>query len=181
LSAIPEEVYNQAPKLVHLNFSKNQLTDVPQEHFRVMVNLTHLILAHNQLTSLPECLGFLPALKILDVNHNKLTHILDGTCLSAYCERIPATICFLTSLDTLDITKNHITELPRNLGLMRDLHVIRANKNPLKGVPKEIQAVSDQLLSYLKNITQGSKAFARMKLMFVGNGNIGTYTSYDYN
>ncbi len=55
------------------------------------------------------------------------------------------------------------------------MKVLKATDNPLKSIPKEV-IVNDQLIPYLRNLHKGSKLCYRMKLMFVGGGNVGKTT-----
>ena len=160
MKVVLSSIYERATKLKRLNLSRNKIEYLQDVEMRKMVHLTELTLSYNHLTQIPEGVGFLQNLRHLDISHNKITHL-------------PSTICFLSSLEYLDLTKNHVSELPRNLGLLKQLSLIKASKNPMKNIPKEILQAPDHLLSYLRNLVQGSKICARMKLMFVGNGNIG--------
>ena len=88
----------------------------------------------------------------------------------------------LTSLEHLDISDNRIFHLPLTLSEMK-LTVLKIKGNPIKGIPKDIIAAGGRdVLIYLdkmaceKNMTK----CARVKLMFVGEENVGKSTFLFY-
>ena len=70
--------------LIHLDLSKNQLSDLP-EYFGQLTNLRHLDLYSNQLTKLPPSFSQLKSLKWLDLKNNPLHENLAkaaGPCIT---------------------------------------------------------------------------------------------------
>lgn len=119
-----------------------------------------MILFHNKLTEIPEEVGLLTNLKVLDLSANSL-------------KSLPNSIGFLNSLEEINLTKNSLTELPKTLGGLPHLKSIEANRNPLKDIPKNIHGNTEQLLSYIRNASKGSKVIYNAKLMFMGGNSVG--------
>lgn len=163
LKTFPDCIQTRSAHITSLNLSNNKIGYVSEKVFIQMTNLHTLILTHNKLPSLPDSIGHLSKLKKLDVSQNKLSDI-------------PSTVGFLTSLESLNASKNQLTDLPRNLGALTSLKTLDIKENKLKGFPKEALATSESLISYLQKSLQGTKKVYRMKIMVVGNGNVGKTT-----
>ncbi len=96
ISNIPEFIC-RLPSLNKLLAANCRLTDVPTE-ITNLNDLEILDLSYNQLTSLPS-IGNLKALRVVDVNHNKIS-TLDGESDEMY------------ELQCIDISSNNFTKLP---------------------------------------------------------------------
>ncbi|XP_063706151.1 leucine-rich repeat-containing protein 15-like [Culicoides brevitarsis] len=89
--------------LVHLQLSRNNLTDLKYGSLRGLGNLTHLELAHNQIQKINDrVFGDLVQLKILDLSHNVIEELGETTF-----ER-------LTSLETLLLDFNRIVRVDKS-------------------------------------------------------------------
>ena len=94
-------IFEGIPLLQTLNLYGNKISEVhiPTGPEHLLNNLCTLDLGFNSLVFLCEDLACLPALKILRVPNNSL-------CM------IPARICFMKSLKSIDVACNPVTEPP---------------------------------------------------------------------
>ena len=53
-------------------------------------------------------------------------------------QKISSMILQLDTLDTLDLSNNLITDLPENLGVLKNLMILRLNSNAFVKVPDSI-------------------------------------------
>jgi Leucine-rich repeat (LRR) protein len=102
---------------------------------------------------------------------------LDRNCL----ESVPNGIHYLTQLSSLSLSHNtSITQLPIEMGLMNPqvLLVLKLDGIFPKNIePKVLNKPGTRaVLSYLKSLYHKSQPYYRMKLMFVGNSNVGKTT-----
>jgi hypothetical protein len=96
-------------------------------------NLVELHLENNNLHTLPDELGMLKTLHVLDVGYNPLSEI----SASLFCNestREPR----LPSLKYFNCEHCGLTALPKEIGLLSQLTVLRADSNELAAVPDEI-------------------------------------------
>ena len=123
--------------------------------------LEHLSLQHNHLSSLPSSLGNLIRLKTLDISFNKL-------------EAVPEQLHMLKNLEKLNLSHNKLTLLPSFILSLKNLKSFLVSRNPLKGFPKEVVERGDKdVLAYMANMLGGTRRVYRMKLMIVGQENVG--------
>ena len=152
----------------------NQISEFPMEICK-LVNLVGLYLYSNELTYLPEELSQLGLLQILDVRMNRLT---------AVC----ASIGSMKSLTELYLSHNCLSFLPSQIcDIEKSLKFFDVYQNPLNSIPVDVlpklgdYSPSDmpQLFAYLRSITLGGEVeYNRVKIMFVGEGNVGkTYVN----
>jgi len=137
-----------------------------------MLSLKVLLLAYNTLESLPESIGFLTQLRILDLSHNRLTSV-------------PSTIALCKRLTELCLCDNELTSIPSLFGSLPRLKTFSVEKNPFLdrshkasstcGIPREVlKGGSSAVLAYYRNMVfNGQTKCHRMRLVFVGNGNVG--------
>ncbi|KAJ1927610.1 hypothetical protein IWQ60_002789 [Tieghemiomyces parasiticus] len=108
--------------LTVLDLSHNRLDSLPSEVGQLqqlrVVNLTG-----NQFTTVPDALFALP-LQDLKLTDNRLTTIPEDRLLT-----------WATSLIRLDLTRNQLTELPRDFGTLTTLLDLRLAKNRLEYLP----------------------------------------------
>jgi hypothetical protein len=101
LTEIPQNILEIAPAIRELNLTGNKLTQLPKE-IGNMVNLEKLLLNKNQLTELPKEIGKLKKLKSLSLFDNKVT-------------QLPKEIGDLTNLEELVLARQKLTQLPESL------------------------------------------------------------------
>eukprot|EP01132_Coremiostelium_polycephalum_P008525 gene8525-10480_t len=127
-------------------------------------NLKRLSLVDNLLTKLPNDIGPLSQLEELHLSRNRL-------------EQLPSSIGQLTQLQVINIDQNQITELRPSMGLLAHLHQLKIEGNPIRTPPPEIiQKGHVQILQFLKDLSKGQQECYRMKLMIVGQENVGKTT-----
>jgi len=143
-----------------LDLSRNACSVIP-DCIGDLCQLKELILQENSLVFLPSTISKLTNLEVLDISQNKFT-------------AVPPQLHLLTSLTTFNAPGNRITSLPVFLSSMPALISLQLDRNPLKSIPREIlQRGDSDLLVYLREHASGSRDVYRMKLMFVGQGNVG--------
>jgi hypothetical protein len=138
------------------------LREVPPQ-LRALSNLKHLVLSMNELADLPDWLAELP-LETLDISSNRfarapkvltkltrLKHLALGqqpwtsgvtafpAPFSRSSQRAPDgldLVCRLTSLETLEIDRLDLPELPRDLGQLTQLKTLRMGFNSFTTLPE---------------------------------------------
>jgi internalin A len=164
----------QALHKPYLSLEKLMLTSetVPDE-IKYCHQLLELDLSGNKLTMIPPQLKHLTRLQRLYLEYNDLES-LNG-------------IEKLTNLRELHLARNRLSYLPPSMGHFTNLQTLRLDANPLDTIPKDIiprktmtsPGEMQQLLAYLRGIGGGGKeAHNQVKVMFVGDGNVGK-TRYD--
>jgi len=165
LTALPPELF-QLTALTELHLSFNQLTALPPE-IAQLTALTELHLANNQLTALPPEIGKLKELRELYLYQNQLI-------------ALPPEIGQLTGATTLDLVNNQLTALPPEIGQLTALTRLDLDGNPLK---KEFATAYKQgvpvLLNYLRRILEEGQTLYEVKLVLVGEGDVGKTTLLD--
>ncbi|XP_067310898.1 leucine-rich repeat protein 1 [Pseudorasbora parva] len=86
--------------------------------------LRRLDLSHNRLRSLPAALGELRLVELL-LHSNRLEAFGDGLCVSE----------LQNSLQHLDLSRNHLTALPRRFCQLQQLMNLRLDHNRLRSLP----------------------------------------------
>eukprot|EP00029_Vermamoeba_vermiformis_P006458 TRINITY_DN2538_c0_g2_i1.p1 TRINITY_DN2538_c0_g2~~TRINITY_DN2538_c0_g2_i1.p1 ORF type:complete len:1060 (+),score=232.58 TRINITY_DN2538_c0_g2_i1:295-3474(+) len=147
------------PHLTKLDLSNNKLTALPAD-IKKLEKLCILIADNNNLQSLPDEIGTLAKLRVLSVRNNEI-------------KTLPGSLSLCLGLEELYVSSNKIVESPVRLGSLVKLTKLDVADNPfLVRLPKEVQ--SDPL-PYFRNLQLSGEAKKRyrMKLMFVGNGDVG--------
>mmetsp|Transcript_40733 Transcript_40733/g.65411 ORF Transcript_40733/g.65411 Transcript_40733/m.65411 type:complete len:502 (-) Transcript_40733:34-1539(-) len=129
----------QGPSLRHLRklntliLNDNALTTLPEELGK-LTNLKVLEVARNQLGDLPESFSNLKQLELLDLSYNKLksTEKLEG----------------ISTLATINVCGNELTELDLDYSNLGRLHDLIASHNQITQLPDEIGE-----LARLENLT----------------------------
>jgi len=133
-----------------------------------MTKLTYFDLSGNSINMIPDSVVGMTNLKYLDLSYNKLPSL---------------SVCFgrLKSLHTLKISYNSMTVLPPHLGSLRDtLQTFDFTGNELVTPPLDIiRGGSKAVLDFLYDSLSGSKPIYRMKMMIVGEENVGKTTLVD--
>ena len=104
----------------------------------------------------------LPCLKLLAAKDNQI-------------EKISPHISCLTSLRRLLLGTNNLEYLPVEIRKLTNLMDIKVGGNPrvLAAIPKEFLKSREALFQFLEDSERGSLSFSTVKLMFVGDGNVG--------
>eukprot|EP01117_Protostelium_nocturnum_P011694 TRINITY_DN4256_c3_g1_i11.p1 TRINITY_DN4256_c3_g1~~TRINITY_DN4256_c3_g1_i11.p1 ORF type:complete len:1743 (-),score=580.06 TRINITY_DN4256_c3_g1_i11:39-5267(-) len=120
------------------------------------------------LRTIPEEILNMEFLRYLDLSDNLLTEI-------------PNSITQLINLRELILKNNQLQALPQALGYLKNtLKVINVEGNDLKTPPKEIvKRGVKEILGYLSDMLEGSEPCYRIKLMIVGQENVGKTTIKD--
>eukprot|EP01098_Paradermamoeba_levis_P004984 TRINITY_DN2117_c0_g1_i4.p1 TRINITY_DN2117_c0_g1~~TRINITY_DN2117_c0_g1_i4.p1 ORF type:complete len:1636 (+),score=493.61 TRINITY_DN2117_c0_g1_i4:118-5025(+) len=152
--------------LKSLSFSKNKITVLPST-IGQLSKLEVLVFNENLIANLPPELGLLANLRVLEARSNKLT-------------AIPEEMANMGSMQEIDLRKNKIKRLPFFLADMKALKVLQVADNDLDdtGIPKNLleEGQGQNLLGYLKELSEGHKKLCRMRLMIVGQENVGKTT-----
>jgi Leucine-rich repeat (LRR) protein len=176
--------------LVYLNLSDNRLgaaavLELGASVVKGLRSLQHLVLSHNQLRSLPDELVAFRALRVLDLSCNQLEVLpIQLGALRELTElylchnqlaALPNSLGDLSNLVQLDVSHNRLEYLPVELGsLKKRLHTIVCEGNPLSTIPLAIlQMGTPSIVTYLDELQRGGESFSVVKLMFVGQGNVG--------
>ena len=146
-----------------LDLSINNLTALPPE-IAQLTALTTLSLYGNQLTALPPEITQLTALTELNLSSNQLT-------------ALPPEIAQLTALTELSLSSNQLTALPSEITQLTGLTTLYLEENPIS---KELEAVYHQglpaLFNYLRRLAEESETLYEIKLILVGEGDVGKTT-----
>ncbi|MDP2439088.1 MAG: protein kinase [archaeon] len=147
-------------RLTLLDISSNMIEEFPAK-ICTLINLHTLQMQHNFISQIPEEIGNLKKLKSLNLAANKLA-------------ALPEALHTLSKLVELSIASNLFTTLPDFMPHMRGIQKFDCSLNKLKNVPKALLARGDKLvLSYLRELHSATKQCYKMKILTVGQGNVG--------
>lgn len=123
-----------------------------------------LSLAGNLLRAIPvEALESLAELTQLDVSNNFISEI--STAVSR-----------LTRLEVLDISTNRIDVPPVALTTIPKLRKLKFKGNPFQFVPNSVQKNDREFLKYLTQLKESTIQWKKLKLLIVGEENVGKST-----
>jgi Leucine-rich repeat (LRR) protein len=136
------------PCACHLSLWKKRLGRVP-EWVWDRTELETLVLADNELSEVSGQIGRLKNLRMLDLGHNRLTHVpdaladLDGLTDFLYLHdnqltSLPPSLGSLTKLRYLNISENAFEVLPESIFCMTSLIELRASDNRLASLQDSI-------------------------------------------
>ncbi|PRP80501.1 hypothetical protein PROFUN_11723 [Planoprotostelium fungivorum] len=138
-------------------------------------SLSHCILNNVDLTSkervaagltfIPNNWLFMTNLRSINLSDNKISEV-------------PSTISQLIHLRDLNLANNLLQTLPQSLALLRNtLRTLNLDGNEMKTPPKEIvRRGVKEILGYLTDLSEGSESCYRIKVMMVGQENVGKTT-----
>ena len=167
LSSIPEAIL-ACSELIELNLSSNSIVHLTVD-FTKLDKLKKLLLRKNRIQTIPEEISPLRKLQVLDVRYNRIAGISSA-------------ISSLQNLSMLLATHNSLEFLPVELASLPFLKVLDIYGNPLSTLPDEVipkvgettRELLTPLFRHLNNVTNtGSFENNRIKVMFVGDGNVG--------
>eukprot|EP01119_Soliformovum_irregulare_P016348 TRINITY_DN4710_c0_g2_i1.p1 TRINITY_DN4710_c0_g2~~TRINITY_DN4710_c0_g2_i1.p1 ORF type:complete len:1641 (+),score=515.86 TRINITY_DN4710_c0_g2_i1:1885-6807(+) len=164
LKSIPAEI-SHLSELVKLDLESNNLTDFPP--ILNLKNLTRVTLMKNQIVTLPNDIDRLSSLTELNISWNSILEL-------------PPSLGKISSLTALNISHNELDDLPPTLGFLKNLkpELFLFEKNKFRGTWKSTTNQNDaaSLLGYLADLMKGSQKIFRMRLMVVGEENVGKTT-----
>jgi len=153
--------------LRELDLSNNSLKDVPEVIISLSL-LKTLNLSHNNISFVPTEITELENLRSLDISYNNIRKLTPG-------------IGFLKELVYLDVSSNEMNELPPQLGLLSNIQTLNIDVQKITSPPPAVVSMGHTaLLHYMKRHLEGQEEFYRMKLMFVGQENVGKTSLVKY-
>eukprot|EP01125_Pyxidicula_operculata_P003691 TRINITY_DN1493_c0_g1_i5.p2 TRINITY_DN1493_c0_g1~~TRINITY_DN1493_c0_g1_i5.p2 ORF type:complete len:2132 (-),score=469.27 TRINITY_DN1493_c0_g1_i5:6801-13196(-) len=122
-------------------------------------------LARNHMTTIDMTLinrlASLPKLTSLDLSKNEITSL-------------PNDIYLLTNIRVLNLSDNKLDTLPVTISEMKNLRQFEFRGNPIANLPEEITKRGiPKMLNYLREMQAPTKPWSRVKLMVVGQENVG--------
>jgi len=149
LEEMPEYL-TRLTTLKFLSMSGCEITVLPSS-IRGLENLESLGLTYNNFKGFPQEVTLLTNLKELYLSNNE--RITDIPCTIKALQRLNVLklygcaitgkicdeLCSLTRLETLELSNNTITDLPREIGSMQSLKELRVSSNSISAVPTGIE------------------------------------------
>jgi leucine-rich repeat protein SHOC2 len=130
-----------------------------------LINLRVIFLQSNRLTELPEDIVRLTNLEALLLNNNQL-------------KAFPAGIQNWKKLRELNLQNNLFETFPAELAMLEDnLQIFSFEGNPLSSIPQGFLQDKKYLFQYLRDLEAVETVpWKKLKLLFVGDGNVGKTT-----
>eukprot|EP00005_Dracoamoeba_jomungandri_P000755 CAMPEP_0174256266 /NCGR_PEP_ID=MMETSP0439-20130205/5520_1 /TAXON_ID=0 /ORGANISM="Stereomyxa ramosa, Strain Chinc5" /LENGTH=1755 /DNA_ID=CAMNT_0015338793 /DNA_START=1 /DNA_END=5268 /DNA_ORIENTATION=+ len=151
-----------------LDLSHNRFTTIPRA-LRHLVRLEELNLSFNNLVGLPREFGHLSMLRVLQLQDN---HVV----------QIPLPIILLDNLEEMYLANNKLRSLPVGLITLSSLRILDLRNNVSLPFPKDV--IDDETgtkgIEYLRNQNNAQESCERIKLMCVGQANVGKTSLLDY-
>lgn len=173
------------PNLQRLSITKNKSFSALDSLVRWEL-LQFLFLDENDLKSLSPEIKNLKQLKILHLNKNLLTQLPEEFGELKNLERLqirenllqelPARIGELLNLKSLNLYHNQLTKLPVTMAFMTQLEHLVLKGNPLQSPPIEICQDWSSIQTYFLDYLSGQKACNFVKMIVVGEENVGKTT-----
>jgi len=160
IRALPLEI-TTLTELTNLKIRNNEMNQLPRAIFDSMQKLNHLDLSFNKLASVDDSIGNLVLLKELSLASNRLNEIPASiarcSCLTLLevqdnmLRRFPS-ICHITSLTSINLSNNNITDLPAEfLYFAPSLKSIELRKNKISILPNLDKFMSMTYLDLTEN------------------------------
>lgn len=124
ISEVSSDAFRDTARLEYLDLSNNKIADLDNNVFSNMLNLVTLSLANNTLATVPNVCS-MSQLKILDLAGNRIgaVHSTDFKCNNMQLQYLflsnndmttiqTGAFFYLPSLKYLDLSENHLMELP---------------------------------------------------------------------
>lgn len=134
---------------IHLKFiqlSGNLLQTIPNE-IGCLVSLEHLDLSKNHITELPRHISQLNKLQILNVSGNEIHTLNAGKSTiewihqSSYYNCSHTDLGMMKSLETLNISKNRLREIPLELARSTSIVELFLNDNDIIEIPNKVMSM----------------------------------------
>ena len=108
----------------------------------------------------------------------KMTHLQSLNLSGNFLTSLPSEISLLTELRELDISNNRLLTLPPAMGFLTNLKSLKYANNAFKTPPPEVLSKGSVklVLGYLRDLAKGAEPVYRIKLMMVGQENVGKTT-----
>eukprot|EP01023_Acetabularia_acetabulum_P056476 TRINITY_DN6557_c0_g1_i3.p1 TRINITY_DN6557_c0_g1~~TRINITY_DN6557_c0_g1_i3.p1 ORF type:complete len:274 (+),score=32.73 TRINITY_DN6557_c0_g1_i3:112-933(+) len=170
LRELPIFLVDFAEQVISLDATNNKISSLP-EFVSHMVSLQRLILTKNVLTSLflPGGFGSLDSLKILILDHNKLSDL-------------PEDLYMLQNLENLSLHNNCLSQLSDNIGHLQKLKQFNASSNKLLylseglGHCRNLDEINCSN-NFLKSIPESFGRLNKLKVLNLDNNRIGNIPS----
>lgn len=172
-----------------INLQDFSLKENSLSQFGSIVNwelLQALFLDGNNISEIPPGIGNLKQLKKLQLDKNKISKIAEEIGELKNLEelklrenlivQLPNRIGELQKLTSFDISNNLITQLPPSLVFLTKLQYLNIKGNQIKTPPQEFLINWDKLSGFLKDSLHGSQKCNYVKLIIVGEENVGKTT-----
>ena len=141
ITTIPDALLPHFLHLKTLDLRCNRLTSLPYT-VEYLQNLEELSLAQNQLVALPHSIGRLPSLRILDCSENLIREIQGEMFVGVMKD----------SLRVLNLDKNMLDKLPRQIGFLEKLEELGVAYNELYFLPPTAKKLKKlQVVRYAGN------------------------------
>ena len=163
ISSLPDEISN-FNQLEYFDLSNNVISKINPSLF-LLKNLKYLFLRNNKLVHIPLDISNLEKLIELHLDHNLLKGLSAG-------------VGNLFNLRILNVSYNNIINIPGCVGYLDKLKFSKQfnfsqNKHLKKPPPDIITRGNDSIFKYLQSLLQGCEQIYRMKIMLVGQENVG--------
>lgn len=126
LVTIPIVLYTRAPEIQNLNLSRNLALSVPKDFITACINLREIKFTGNEAQKLPPSLAWASRMIILDISNNRLEQLEHAELHRA------------TSLVSLKLANNLLSELPMNYSHFRQLRSLNISSNSFKTFPEHL-------------------------------------------
>nr|XP_022298273.1 leucine-rich repeat serine/threonine-protein kinase 2-like isoform X2 [Crassostrea virginica] len=217
LKCIPDGFLSACPKLEVLEAAFNEIGTLPNEsEVQNLPKLSRLKLRNNRITGkdplfIPKFILDLPMLKFIDLCDNRLTGFPNpASWKSTLLKEVMVSRNSIpkinleggkvwSKLETLHLSKNGLTELPGDIGLLTSLTSLDISHNPLSTLPDELgkchkmwemplhglnlkldtaplRGKVKDLIMHLHNQLKRATEYYRMKLMVIGYAGRGKTT-----
>eukprot|EP01117_Protostelium_nocturnum_P004285 TRINITY_DN1566_c0_g1_i1.p1 TRINITY_DN1566_c0_g1~~TRINITY_DN1566_c0_g1_i1.p1 ORF type:complete len:1485 (+),score=528.53 TRINITY_DN1566_c0_g1_i1:71-4525(+) len=187
LVGIPSEI-GQLVNLEVLKLDYNEISFIPPEIGKLSKLIT-LSVSHNNLSYIPIEVGQLSQLKVLSLSNNKILNLPNDVVLCSKLEElhvdrnqiayIPLEMVKLSStLKVFKLFENCILNLPEKLIEQKDSRKMAANVAMGSGSSSSSNPPfsPEKIFGYLSDLGKGQEANNRIKLMIVGQENVGKTT-----
>lgn len=170
--------------LLELYASYNKISSIATDRLDRLINLRVLDVRHNLLSVLPVELFSLVNLERLDISENKIEFLHPEIgqlrklqvfyASNNLLDSLPQELGNVVELRELDVSDNKLRKLPLTMSYLSKLRSISVEENPLREPPRNIiSGGAESIVSFLKELMKGGEPCLRMKLMFVGQENVG--------
>lgn len=139
---------NFPPNIERMNLSKNNMKNPPR-NLELFRSLRFLSLRLNEIKSWPKGINSLENLEELDVSFNAINSIqYNMTLMGIFNANIIPIPPVATSLTSLDISFNLLTEFPRKVLDFRKLRLLSLSSNTIIDIPDEIEILQEVLTTF---------------------------------